>query len=391
MSKKKIIIVNNNLNIGGIQKSLVNLLNEIKDIYDIDLLLFSQNGDYLNEIPKEVRLVECKSWYKYLGISQNQCKSIKDKLTRGLLALITKIFGRSFSLKLISKTQKIIEGDYDCAISFLHNGSNNSFYGGCNEFVLQKINAKQKIGWLHCDFALCGANNIQNIKNYLKFDKIVACSQGCLDSFKSCVDIDEKKLFVVGNCSNFKEIKKLANQDTIVYDSSKINIVSVARLSYEKGIDRALNAMAYLKEKGIAFTYHIVGGGPLYNDLVSQTKKLGIQDCVIFYGNQSNPYKYMKNADFLFIPSRHEAAPMVINEALSLGIPILSTSTSSAKVMLIDTGYGIVCENNEDDLKRALFQMTKEKKLLVNLKEKLHFVYFNNKKTVDIICNNLFI
>ena len=56
---KKLIIVNNNMKIGGVQKSLTNLLHSIHGRYDITLLLFSKNGALLADIPEDVKVISC--------------------------------------------------------------------------------------------------------------------------------------------------------------------------------------------------------------------------------------------------------------------------------------------------------------------------------------------
>lgn len=57
-NEKKIIIVNVNLKSGGIEKSLVNLLNEIHNDYDITLLLFNKEGQYKQEVPGNIKIIE---------------------------------------------------------------------------------------------------------------------------------------------------------------------------------------------------------------------------------------------------------------------------------------------------------------------------------------------
>ena len=74
--KIKIIIVNNNMKIGGVQKSLCNLLWSIHKEYDITLCLFSRCGSYLDDIPPDVKVVESKGPFGYLGVSQNECDNI---------------------------------------------------------------------------------------------------------------------------------------------------------------------------------------------------------------------------------------------------------------------------------------------------------------------------
>ena len=131
--KKKIIIVNNNLDIGGVQCSMINLLNEIRFEYDITLLVFSNSGFLKDKIPKEIKVLEGNKILKLLGISQSDTKNmgIKYYLIRGLLVFWTKNFGNKLPFKLIM--QGNFKKKYDYAISYLHSSNEKSFYGGCNE------------------------------------------------------------------------------------------------------------------------------------------------------------------------------------------------------------------------------------------------------------------
>jgi hypothetical protein len=70
---KKILIVNNNLKVGGVQKALYNLLWEIEGKYDITLCLFSENGEYADKLPPSVKVVKVRGLYRYLGLSQGEC------------------------------------------------------------------------------------------------------------------------------------------------------------------------------------------------------------------------------------------------------------------------------------------------------------------------------
>ncbi len=386
-NKKKIIFVNNNMNIGGVQKALCSLLKEICHTYNVTLLLFSPTGDYMKEIPDEVEVITCSGAYKYLGISQGECKSVKDRLARGFLALLTKFFGRNFVIKIINLFQKKLTEEYDCAVSYLHNGNKKSFYGGCNEFVLYKINAKQKVAFLHCDYEGCGANYKANNIEYKKFDKIAACSDGCKKIFTKCVDVESQKVFTVINCHDFNRINELSNIDTAEYDDDVVNIISVARLSQEKGIDRGIKAVHSIIKKGIKVKYHIVGDGIKRNELQELCSGLGISDNIIFYGNSDNPYKYMKNADLLLIPSYHEAAPLVIDEARCLGLPVLSTKTTSTEDMIIKTNSGWMCENSQEGITDLLHKLVSHKELLTQKKQQIKEIEVNNNNALQQFCS----
>ena len=181
---KKLLIVNNNMKIGGVQKSLYNLLWSVSDQYEITLFLFAPVGEYMSDLPEQVQVLSCDSLFRYLGVEQRECaKDLRDRLTRGLLACICKLFGRRAVMPLLLRSQKLLAAHYDCAISYLHNGDPHHFYGGVNEFVLEKTDATQKVAFLHCDYLQCGANCEENNKAYRAFDLIAACSDGCRRSF----------------------------------------------------------------------------------------------------------------------------------------------------------------------------------------------------------------
>lgn len=386
MNKKRIIIVNNNLKVGGVQKSLINLLWTIQDQYDVTLCLFSESGAYTENLPPRINVIASKGPFRYLGTSQKECKNnFFDFIKRGVLALICKIFGRSATLKLMLRFERILQEEYDCAIAYLHNGREKSFYGGVQEYVLKCIEAKQKIAFLHCDYALSGANNLNNYQTITQFDSIVACSVGCKNSFLSIFPQLEKKCVTVRNCNRYEEILKMARIDTIVFNNDCINILTVSRLSNEKRIDRAISACVKAIKAGYNVALHILGDGSLKNELQALAERQGISDRVVFHGEQTNPYRFMYSADLLLVPSSHEAAPIVIDEALSLGLPILTTKTTSSHEMVTERHGGWVCENDDQSFESALLELLKDitalKAVSVNLKN--NFKKFNNDDAVN--------
>ena len=103
---KKILIVNNNMHIGGVQKSLLNLLNEIHKDYDITLLLFYKGGRLLEEIPDDIKIIEARGPFRYFGMTKHDIKSGFDKLGRMFWASVTRVFGRKFTVSLMLPFQK---------------------------------------------------------------------------------------------------------------------------------------------------------------------------------------------------------------------------------------------------------------------------------------------
>lgn len=385
---KRIVFVTNNMETGGVQISLLNLIKEIHNDFDITVLSLALKEEYKNLLPQNVRLIGADSPFRYFGFSQNELKNRPLMyIARFFWGSLVKVFGRSETIKLMSFFQKKV-GDYDVAISYLHEGSQKSIYGGCNEFVLRKIKAKKKIAWLHCDFEQCGANNQQSKTIYSQFDKIVACSDGCRASFVSCLPELADKCVSVRNCNDYVKIRKLA-ETSIEYDGDCFNIVTVARLSKEKGFERAVKAVKFCKDKGCNVRYHIVGGGPEEEYLKHLVKELDLENVVSFYGNQDNPYQYIKNADLFLLTSYHEAAPMVFDEAACLGVPVLATKTTSTDEMIIDNNAGFVCENSGESIESSLLDVLNDSDKLSFIKNDLVNKYFNNEKIIYDFKNRL--
>lgn len=385
---KKILIVINNLETGGVQTSLLNLLKEIGELYDVSLVIFHYKDEYRQLVPKNVKVIRLNSPFKHFGMSAKDAEGHPFVYTaRAFWVLMTRIFGRSFVIRLMALRQKKL-CEYDVAISYLHEAPQTNFYGGCNEFVLKKVEAEKKITWLHCDFSLCGANTARSKAIYGRFDKIIACSIGCKNAFVKCLPELEGKCGVVRNCNDYSNIQLLAGEG-IKFDESVFNMVTAARLSEEKGIERALESIKICKEKGYKIKYHLIGSGQEEEYLKTLASQLGLDNDVIFYGNKQNPYVYMKNADLFLLTSYHEAAPMVFDEAACLEIPVLATKTTSTKEMIEDTGYGFVCENSQEGITQKLLELLNDTEKIRTAKKTLADADFNNKKALACFRNLL--
>lgn len=361
---KKILIVNNNMEVGGVQKSLSDLLWAIHDKYDVTLCLFAPEGAYMVQLPPNIRILCPKGPFRYLGRHQSLWRGA-DRLLRGGYALLAKTFGRQAAMKVMLLLEKPLPGEYDCAISFLHNGNIKNFYGGTQEFVLRKVHARKKVAFLHCDYGSNGADHPVNNRLLETFDAIAACSDGCREAFLKVLPDLDSRCVTVRNAHRYGAIREMAKKDPVTYPEGDCNLLMVSRLSKEKGIQRAMDAVAPMILQGMPVRLHIVGGGNLLQSLQQHATQLGIRDRVHFYGEQENPYRYMANADLLLMTSYHEAAPMVLEEAWCLGLPMLTMRTTSSKEMVTDRGCGWVCENEEDAFRLALEDILIHKKYLL--------------------------
>ncbi len=366
-NKKKLLFVCNNLHVGGIQRSLVNLLGEISDKYDVTLFLFYPSGEY--EIPPGVRLISGNKFTRIMGMSQSEAdmEGTTAKLWRSTWTVLTRAVGCKIPFGLLCRFQKI-HGEFDAAISFMQNSAFRYFYGGCNEFTVKSVSAKRKISFVHCDFEHYFGNNKYNREYYKNFDAIACVSESCKNVFgRACPELVHKTV-AVHNCFNYEEMHKAADEFLAEHTEGKINIFTSARISEEKGIFRAIRILGSLKNKGYDFVWRIAGSGALYEKAVAKCKNSGLEENIIFLGLLKNPYPYFKTADLLLVPSYDEAAPMVYGEAEAFGTPILTTDTVSARELVSDKGIGLVCENSESGIERALERLLKNPKELYGMR-----------------------
>lgn len=370
--KKRLIIVSNNLATGGIQKALVNFLKEIADKYDVTLFIYSYSGKYIFELPAEINIIKANAFLKLLAVSQAEAKKEGRFLCllRALLVVWTRMFTNRLPLSLLLFTEKRLKG-YDAAISYVQSPDSRSFYGGCNEFVLKKIDAVKKIAYIHCDYLQYGGNTPRNKKLYSQFDHIIAVSEGCRKQFLQAIPSLSSTTYSVKNSVDFIDVQKKTDCAPVPYDRGNFTIITVARLSEEKGIIRTIDVIEELVEKGYEICWHLIGDGRQRKDIEERIFSKSLEGQILLHGEQENPYRYMKNADLFLLPSYHEAAPMVIEEAKCIGLPILTTNTISAIEMVEQCRAGWVCQNSTAGIKEGLEYILRNREELQHIREGL--------------------
>ena len=383
MQKEKILFVIDNMKIGGIQKNMLNSLIELNDKFDLTLCVFNASGEYMDLIPENVKIIRPDAAYRTLGMSNSEAKNhLPTFIRRTYYYIVMRLFGNGTMYKRMLKHQRHL-GTYDYAISGMQSAVAGVYFSGCNELILEKVEAKQKIAYIHCDYVQSGIDNEYNRSVYRKLDKILVPNRSNYNQFVSIFPDLAQRVFIVNNFCNYEEVKEKSNVDTVEYDKTKRNIVTIARISPEKGVDRAIKAFEKLKSEGFKFTYHVVGGGGNYEELCAYIKDNGLSDTVFLHGYDSNPYRYLKNADLFLLPSRNEAAGLVIDEARSLGVPVLSTKTVAAQETLALHNCGWVCDNSDDGLYEGIKKLLDDFSVVKNKSAELKQIPANNSIPVN--------
>jgi len=163
--------------------------------------------------------------------------------------------------------------------------------------------------------------------------------------------IDEK-LFVPKN-------KNSANAEKVI-------IVTSGRLSWQKGLIFALNAIKQLKDEGIALEYHIVGDGNLYNQLAYWSRYLGIQDSVILHGRVSldEVRDILNTADIYLQPSISESLCIATIEGMAMELPVVATTVGEFPKMVVEGESGLlVPPGDADAIASALKKLIQESEM----------------------------
>jgi len=152
--------------------------------------------------------------------------------------------------------------------------------------------------------------------------------------------IVKEKIKVVFNgapLSNFKPIAK----DIVEAEKKKWNIpeeyrivASIGRLDIQKGNQYLINAVTNTINNFNKVKFMIIGDGPLLNCLKNQCKRYGIERDVIFTGFHSNIPLILSMTDIIVIPSLWEGTTLTVFEAMSMGLPIISTKVDGLEEIL---------------------------------------------------------
>lgn len=388
--KIKILFVTIYAGIGGIERAFVNLINELSKMnrYEINIFMFTHKGAFFNAFPNNVHIYPEDNLLRLVGITQKDAwnEGIEVGIKRLFLGGISKYISQETAYKIAMRNIGKMEG-YDIVISYMQSRT-ASLYGGTNEFALNKVSAKKYCAFIHADLEKYNMITKYNYEIYKKFDKVASVSKSCERLFINTWPDLYEKACTVENCCNIDEIRELSEAE-ISYKRSTINFVTVARFGPEKGIVRGIKIFAKLKKYSDLYTWHIVGTGVEEAKARELVKKEGLEDNIIFHGEKKNPFPYMKNSDALLIPSYREAAPMVIQEAHVLGIPVLSTETRSAREMIEDRKIGIVCENSDDGIYQMLINLLHNTSLLKKIRNNICRKENNNRQIdqfTDMIC-----
>ena len=344
--RKKLLIHNGNISIGGQEKMLMEFLNILDSKkYEILLLIEENNGkrnDYIDRIPKWVdyKFLTTEEFMNKIEKYQGSKNFLKKLYYSHLLKLKKKI-----SLKELKKYLNFSDIIIDYDMGLLRN--------------LHKINLQNKkvIGWSHA-----GSGELlrkkQKRENVNKYDCIVTINETMKNGYLK--NYNNKEIVKIYNFLDFDLIEKKA-EEKLEKDYGKY-IISVGSLTENKNHKLLINAFKILKEKyKISEKLLIAGEGKERENLEKQIKELNLGNDVLLLGQKENPYKYIKNSELYILPSKAEGLSLTLVEAMYLKKMIVSTHNNGSEELVRENKYGILIENNTDEMAEKINYYLKNK------------------------------
>ncbi len=355
--KRKILFLIPSLRGGGAERTLVNLLHKIDyNRYDVDLLVVSKEGPYVDKIPEKVNV---KYFYK-----------------SKILVRVLSYFHRTFNVVWFFKRKmSVLDKPYNIGISFL-----DSHF---TELLFYTDKIEKRIAFVHSSYLshddykkfLTDQQLRENVKRnrYLRLDGIYFVSHDSMADFQKIFG-DLPKTGVVYNIIDRESVLRKSKRNdfpsSVNTTSGFFTFSAVGSLLSVKGFDRLIRASKIVRDKGYEFKVHIAGSGPEKERLQRLIKKLDLDDAVQLHGFVKNPYPLMKSSDVFVMSSVSEALPTVLCEAMILGVPSLVTNCSGCRGLVENGEFGLMAGQDDDDLAEKMMLYMDDQELLKHYSEK---------------------
>lgn len=384
--KKKVLFVVDEKKMGGVSILLEDMLNLFDySKYQIDVLVLHNNGECLNNVNKNVRILFGTNFFKTIDLPIKEV--IKSRNIKNIINKLYLIFLMKTCLiknKIIKERKKILSEKYDVEIAFKD---------GFTAIFTAFGDSSKKIHWLHYEYKKTNPNAKYDklFKTILPtFDKIVAVSDGVKNYFNDIYHLEDKTI-VIYNYVNGERILKKSNEKNIKKKSNnKINLISVGRIHPQKGYDRLIEAISYLSEEEKSrISLEIYGDGPDFSKCVNLIKKYKLEKIVDLKGAVINPYQFMKCKDLFILSSIYEPFGLVIVESMILKVPVMACSNSATSRLIKNNYNGLIVDNSMNGIINGLKFIINNLDELKKYKKNLdNYVYDNQdivKKIKEVI------
>ncbi len=387
---KNLLIVSDSLATGGLEKTLIDLCNNLDySKYNVDLYLFSDGRDLVPQLNKNVNLLPDSPYFSTV-FNQPISKAIKTLIKQKKFGLafyrLFRFLKARLGIKGLSKTdwhfQKKtmlkIDKTYDVAIGFAE--------GSAGYYVADCVNAKVKNVWVHTDIKEINSNRKLDKMAFSVAKNICTVSR---NSKNSLVELypefkDKIKVFTLPSLFDFERLELLSREPNEM-DKTTVNIVLVGRLVELKGFHLCVEPCRRLVDDGYNVKWYICGDGPQRPQLEELIKQYSLENNFILLGNKANPYTYINSASICVQPSSYEGLSLVIYEEKLFKKAVVCTGIKGNLEMIADGKNGLVINRDSESIYKAVKQLLDDAQLLKKLGEESALNFVDKQTTIKNI------
>lgn len=363
MVKRRVFYLIDAMGIGGTSKNLLNILSAYDySAVDVFVGLLQHKGKFLPLIPKQVHLIDLHTEIPLIPPPSLVCiKAAVRKMQWRDVAVLSYLYLRCKSSgsslpyhRFLQRNIPVMEMEFDEAFAYVAEHSFDMCY------VADKVRAKKKYAWIHVDVSKFHVDRNLMKSVLLLYDKIFLVSNEGKAVFDALFPTLCGKSEYRRNVVIKEQIEQFSLTGPTYDDDFKgTRILTIGRISPEKGQEDAIKALASVVGSGHDVRWYFVGGGS--EEFLDKCKQLacslGIAERAVFMGSYVNPYRFLKDCDLYVQPSRHEGFCISLAEAICIGKPIVSTGFTGAREQLQDKSDAIITGMKPSDIAKGIETM----------------------------------
>ena len=336
LRKKKILFYNGSLRMGGIERVLIEVLQNLDlNKYEIDLVIedgIRSLNVFEKDIPESIKLYYLKSeniMQKTIHFREKRKKNLLYRLIYQLMMLYEKYIKKKNLKKIVENKRYDTVVDFDMGLSK----------------YIDLVNGNKKVAWIHSNIESWYKKRARIVRlgrRLKKYDQIVTICDAMKEETLKLYPFLENKLIRIYNPFNFERVKSLAEvevENDKKYLLKEEYFISVMRLTLaQKDFETLIKGFKLAKGRGLKEKLYILGDGPDREEILKLIKKEDMGEEIILFGNVKNPYPWIKNSKGLVHSSKYEGLPTVLVEALILGKKVISSDCPTGPKEILEDG-----------------------------------------------------
>lgn len=218
----------------------------------------------------------------------------------------------------------------------------------------EKISADKYILWVQVNPEI-----YSNYKDFDKYHRFLTTSRYIKDVVLKYPGIKDSDIYLANPLVDVADIKMKAKESQNILNENEFNLITLARVTHEKGYDYMIEIARRLKSRGILFKWYMLGyiskkEEEYYENLLKIIEENDLKENVIFIGAHENPYKYLKHADINILLSKNEAWGLAVTEAKILRVPSIVSNNSALKEQIEDGVNGFLVDLPSNDYEKIV-------------------------------------